>query len=58
LDERAERDQFERMRLHQKIEHARLVIGQYETGLAHYRNAIEDWQYGIGRLDERLGGGS
>lgn len=53
-----EDDEFERMRLVAQIERDRLLIDQYEEHQAFYRNRIEDSRYELGRLDERLGGGS
>jgi hypothetical protein len=50
-----EKDEFVRIRLHQEIERARELIGKYEEGLTHFRREIEDNNYDIGRLDERLG---
>ena len=52
-----ERDEFERMQLHQDISRAREIIEQYEVGTVFYRAEIETKQYRLGRLDERLGGG-
>lgn len=51
-----ERDEFERMKLHQDIARAREIIEQYEVGTTFYRAEIETKQYRLGRLDERLGG--
>jgi hypothetical protein len=50
-----EQDEFVRIRLHQKIERARVLIGKYEEGLAHFHQEIEDNKYNIGKLDERWG---
>lgn len=47
-------DEIDRMKLHEAVEKDRLKIAQYETGLAHFRQAVEKKQYEIGRLDERL----
>ena len=55
MDDAQEQAEFERMMLHQQIEHARLLIGQYKSGLAHYRNDIEQKHYRLGRIDEQLG---
>jgi hypothetical protein len=52
--DQTEHDEFIRIRLHQEIERARMLIGKYEEGLAHFRQEIEDNKYDIGRLDERL----
>jgi predicted DNA-binding protein YlxM (UPF0122 family) len=57
VDDPTERDEFDRMRLYQEVERARMIIVQYEKGLAFYRQEIEDKRYEIGRLDERLGDG-
>jgi hypothetical protein len=35
----------------------REMISQYETGLAFHRRQIEDDQFELGRLDERLDAG-
>jgi len=51
-------DEFERMRLVAQIERDRLLIAQYEEHQAFYRGRVEDSRYELGRLDERLGGGS
>jgi hypothetical protein len=53
-----ENDEFERMRLVAEIERDRLLIAQYEEHQAFYRDRVEDNRYELGRLDERLGGGS
>jgi hypothetical protein len=53
-----EEDEFERMRLVTEIERDRLVIAQYEEHQAFYRGKVEYNRYKVGRLDERLGGGS
>jgi ribosomal protein L15E len=53
-----EEDEFVRIRLHEEIERARVLIGKYEEGLAFVRLKIEKNRYRIGRLDERLGGAS
>jgi hypothetical protein len=51
-------DEFERIRLVGKIERDRQLVAQYEEHQAFYRARIEDSRYELGRLDERLGGGS
>jgi hypothetical protein len=43
------------MAVHQEIERAQHLVGQYESGMAHYRQEIEKLRYRLGRLDERLG---
>jgi len=48
-------DELRRMELHGELDKDRLKIAQYETGLAHFRQEIEQKQYELGRLDERLG---
>jgi len=53
-----EDDEFERMRLVAQLERDRLLIAQYEEHQTFYRSRIEDSRYELGRLDERLGGGS
>jgi hypothetical protein len=58
VDDPRDRYQFDRIKLHQEIERAREIIAQYETGLAHYRQEIENYMYTLGWLDERLGDGS
>jgi hypothetical protein len=58
VDDPWEQDEFDRIKLHQDIERARAMLAQYETGMAHFRREIENWRYKLGRLDERLGGGS
>ncbi|MDG4816471.1 hypothetical protein O7628_13270 [Micromonospora sp. WMMD956] len=51
-----ERDEFERIRLVERIERARELITQYETHQEFYRRQVEDSRYELGKLDERLGG--
>ena len=51
-----EGDEFERMRLVDRIERDRELVAQYEEHQAFYRARIEDSRYKLGRLDERLGG--
>jgi hypothetical protein len=58
VNDQREQDEFERIKLHQDVERARLIIEQYETGTAFYRQEIENTRYKLGRLDERLGDGS
>jgi hypothetical protein len=58
VDDPRERDHFARIKHHQDIERARMIIRQYEKGMAFYRQEIEDKKYEIGRLDERLGDGA
>jgi hypothetical protein len=53
-----EKDEFKRIQLVAEIEHARLLIAQYEEHQAYYRGRVEDDRYQLGRLDERLGGES
>ncbi|GEM_PF-2736527 len=54
-DQRAQ-DEFERIKLHQDIEKARMLIEQYATG-SRFQREIESNLYTIGRLDERWGRG-
>jgi hypothetical protein len=56
MDPRRSEEEFERIKLHQDIARARLIVEQYETGMAYYRLEIENYRYRLGRLDERLGG--
>jgi hypothetical protein len=58
MDEQRGNDEFERIQLHQDIERARYLIGQYDTHQAFYRGEIEAKMYQLGKLDERLGDGS
>jgi hypothetical protein len=51
-------DEFERIRLVAQIERDRHLVRQYDQHQAFYRARIEDGRYELGRLDERLGGGS
>ena len=53
-----ENDEFERMQLVAQIERDQLLIAQYEEHQAFYRGRAGDNRYKLGRLDERLGGGS
>lgn len=55
MDDEQFTDELRRIELHHQMEKDRLKITQYETGLAHFRHEIEQTQYEIGRLDERLG---
>ena len=54
----SEREQFERIQLNARLDRDREIIAQYERGLAYYRQRVEDTRYELGRLDERLGGGT
>lgn len=51
-----EADEFRRIELIERMGRDREIIAQYEAGMAFYRGRIEDTQYDLGRLDERLGG--
>ena len=53
-----EDDEFERIRLVARVERARMFIAQYEEHQEFYRRQVEDGRYELGRLDERLGGGT
>jgi len=55
VDSRREKDEFERIKLNQDVERARLIIEQYEVGTTFYRKESENKRYKLGRLDERLG---
>jgi hypothetical protein len=55
VDSPRERDEFERIKLHQDIEKARQIVALYEDNQADYRNRIEEYMRDLGRLDERLG---
>jgi hypothetical protein len=57
MDDR-EQDEFDRIMLVEQVQKDRILVGQYEDGLAYFRRKIEDTRYEIGRLDERLGDGS
>lgn len=48
-------EEFERIELHQTLAREQRLVATYESGLAHYRRSIEQRQYRLGRLDERLG---
>lgn len=54
MDDAKFTDELRRIELHHQMEKDRAKIVQYETGLAHFRQEIEQKQYEIGRLDERL----
>jgi hypothetical protein len=58
VDSPTEHGQFKRIKHYEDIERARMIIVQYEKGLAFYRREIENKRYEIGRLDERLGDGA
>ncbi|MEJ3744115.1 hypothetical protein WEI85_12560 [Actinomycetes bacterium KLBMP 9797] len=47
-------DQTERMELHVYLEKERQIVADYQEGIKHFRKAIENKVYEIGRLDERL----
>ncbi|HEU0241802.1 MAG TPA: hypothetical protein VFR11_21460 [Micromonosporaceae bacterium] len=51
-----EADEFRRIELSTRLVRDREVVAQYEAGLEFYRRRVEDTQYDLGRLDERLGG--
>ncbi len=51
-----ERDEFDRVRRNAQIERDREVLAQYEEGMAFFPARIENNRYGLGRIDERLGG--
>jgi hypothetical protein len=55
VDEKRTKEEFERIQLHEKIAKRRLLLAQYEEGLAFARRKIEESRYRLGRLDERLG---
>lgn len=55
MDDSREHDEFKRIEYHHEIEKDRLIISQYEEGLAYQRNEIEGRSYELGKLDERLG---
>jgi len=38
------------------VERARQVVEMYEQNQEHFRQAIENNRYELGKLDERLGG--
>jgi hypothetical protein len=54
MDQR-EKDKFERISLHERIEKARMVIDHYLEGMAFYHKEIAKYNYIIGRIDQRLG---
>lgn len=58
VDDPRDQDEFDRIAQYEEIEKTRLLYAQYEAGLAYCREQIEKRTYRIGRLDERLGGGS
>lgn len=47
-------DHFDRIALHHQIERSREIIAKYLEGMARYHKTIEDAQYALGELDERL----
>jgi hypothetical protein len=47
-------DHFDRIALHHEIERSREIIAKYLEGMAHHHRKIEDAQYDLGELDERL----
>lgn len=49
-----ERDEFERIRITDRIERDRAMVRQYEEHLGFFRGRIEDNRYELGKLDERL----
>lgn len=55
VDEGKFADELERINLHVELERERQIVANYESGLAHYHQSIEEMQHQLGRLDERLG---
>lgn len=51
---RPEGDEFDRIRRNASIEKSRLLIAQYEAGLAFFHAEIEQDMFQLGKLDERL----
>lgn len=49
-----ESEEFERIQLAAQLERDRLIVRQYEEGLADRRYRIEQTRYRMGVLDERL----
>ncbi|NUT37859.1 MAG: hypothetical protein HOV79_32840 [Hamadaea sp.] len=57
MDDDQMKSEFKRIELRTAQEHDRAMVRQYEEGLAFRRVKLEEIAYGLGRLDERLGGG-
>jgi hypothetical protein len=55
VDEARQQDKRALDKHRDEIEKERRKVAQYEEGLAFFRQRIEQRQYEIGRLDERLG---
>lgn len=51
---RREIDEFERMRLLERIERCRHLIGMYHEHQSFYHGEIETSQHQLGRIAERL----
>jgi hypothetical protein len=58
MDDARVNDELRRIELHADIERAREVLAGYHEGQAHYRRAIEERQFELGQIDQRLRGGS
>ena len=56
MDEKHIKDEFNRIQITAQLTRYREMISQYEIGLAHRRQRVEDALYELGSLDERLGG--
>jgi hypothetical protein len=58
MDDARVDDELRRMKLHEDLERAREILAGYHEGEAHYRRAIEECQFELGQIDQRLRGGS
>lgn len=50
------KDSESRIELTERLARDREILARQYAGLAHYRGRIENKQFNLGRLDERLGG--
>jgi hypothetical protein len=57
MDDR-EKDEFDRFRLAARLDRDYELVEKYEEGMRYVWNDIADARYDLGKLDERLGGGS
>jgi hypothetical protein len=57
MDDR-EKDEFDRIRLAAKLERNHELVEKYEEGMRYVWNEIANARYNLGKLDERLEGGS
>jgi hypothetical protein len=57
MESEREKDEFMRIEAAQELEKTRCMVEQYVDHQAFWQAKIEEKQYKLGRLDERLGAG-